>query len=171
MSVIDGLVVWGNSIGNILNQWADMGIFAYALPFLLVFALVYGILWKSKLLGENKGVIVVLALTVGLLSLQFDYVTTFFATIFPYAGIGMSVLLVALILMGLFVDPANKGYNIAFFSVGGLIALIVIISSFVKNEWWGSGGWWWSEYWPALIALLVIIGLVLLVIFASKKQP
>ena len=59
----------GETITNILNTWADIGVFAYLLPFLMIFALVFGILTKSKLLGENKAVHATLALTVGLLAL------------------------------------------------------------------------------------------------------
>ena len=170
MSVITGLVAFGSSIGDILNTWADLGVFAYALPFLLVFALVFGILWKSKILGDNRGVVVVIALTVGLLSLQYDKVPQFFAKIYPYAGMGMSILLVALIMLGLFAKPDEKWFTITFASIGGLIALIVILSALVENEWWGSGSWWWSEYWPAIVAMLIIVGLIVLVIFATKKQ-
>jgi len=169
MGVLTGLASWGNDIGSILQTWADMGVFAYALPFLLVFAIVFGILWKTKMLGENKGVIVVIALAVGLLSLQFNFVPTFFATIFPYAGVGIAVLLVVLILMGLFTPYGHdKAYSLVFYLVGGIIALIVILSSLSSYKWWG--GWWWSEYWPAIVALLVIGGLVAAVIAATGKS-
>ena len=168
MSVISGLAVWGNDIASILNTWADMGIFAYALPFLLIFAVVFGILSATRMFGENKGVNAVVALAVGLMALQFDYVPTFFATIFPYAGVGIGVLLVALILMGLFVTGNEKGWFIAFFIIGAVIALIVILSSLASYEWWG--GNWWYEYWPAIVALLVIGGLVATVIAATKKS-
>ena len=87
---------FGYTITDILNIWADYGVFAYALPFLLIFAIVFGILSKTDILGKNKGVQATIALAVGLLSLQFDYVTNFYATIFPYAGIGISILLVAI---------------------------------------------------------------------------
>ena len=167
MGVITGFVAAGDNIGSILQTWADVGVFAYVLPLLLVFAVVFGILWKSNILGQNKGVIVVIALAVGLLSLQFDYVPTFFATIFPYAGIGIAVLLVVLILMGLFTDQDNKKYMLVFFILGGLIALIVVLSSLASYEWWG--GWWWTEYWPAIVALLVVGGLVAAVIAATNK--
>ena len=32
----------GGAIGNILNIWEQAGIFSYAIPFLLIFALVFG---------------------------------------------------------------------------------------------------------------------------------
>lgn len=168
LSVLSGMVSWGNDIGSILQTWAEMGIFAYALPFLLIFALVFGILWKSQILGDNKGVIVVIALAVGLISLQFDYVPSFFATIFPYAGIGIGILLVVLILMGLFIEGDKKSkYMMVFYIIGAVIALIVVISSLADYSWWG--GWWWTDYWPAIVALLVIGGLVAAIVFSTKK--
>ncbi len=170
LNILTGLVSWGNDIGSILQEWADMGIFAYGLPFLLIFALVFGILWKSQVLGENKGVIVVIALAVGLMSLQFEFVPSFFATIFPYAGVGMAVLLVVLILMGLFVKGHDfeKWYMLAFYVIGGIVALIVILSALGSYEWFGS--YWWNEYWPAIITLLVVGGLIAAIVAGSKKS-
>ena len=89
------------SLTDVMNSWADQGVFAYGLPFLLIFAIIFGVLGKSKLLGDNKGVQATVALAVGLLALQFDLVTNFYATIFPYAGVAISVLVVAIILMAL----------------------------------------------------------------------
>ena len=66
-----------DTITEVLNQWADAGVFAYLLPFLFIFAVVFGILNKTKVLGENKGVQATIALALGLLSLQFDYVSNF----------------------------------------------------------------------------------------------
>ena len=69
-------------IGVILQQWADLGIFFYVLPFLLVFALVYAILYKINIMGgepnDNRGVYSIIALAIALLSLQFDTVPIFF---------------------------------------------------------------------------------------------
>jgi len=168
MSVTGLAIGWGTDIGYILQTWADMGIFAYALPFLLIFAIVFGILQATRMLGENKGVSAVIALAVGLLSLQWNYVPDFFAIIFPYAGVGIGILLVALILMGLFIDPKQRGFMIAFFVIGAVIALIVVLSALSSYDW--LGGWWWDEYWPAIIALLVIGGLVAAVIFSSVRR-
>ena len=47
MSVISGMVVWGNTIQDILIEWENMGIFEYVLPALLIFAIIFGILIVS----------------------------------------------------------------------------------------------------------------------------
>src|SRR3989344_7721104 len=109
------------TITDVLNQWADIGVFAYLLPFLMIFAVVYGILSKTDLLGDNRGVNATIALAIGLLALQFDYVSNFFASIFPYTGIGIAVLLVALILMGLISDSDEKWPKFVWFGIGFII--------------------------------------------------
>ena len=48
VNVITGMVV---SITDVLNTWADLGVFSYVIPFLLIFAVVYAILEKTKILG------------------------------------------------------------------------------------------------------------------------
>jgi len=176
MGALTGLAVIGNDITSILNYLADIGVFAYVLPFLLVFAVVYGILAKTKILenepDKNKGVNAVIAIAIGLLSLQWDYVPLFFARIFPFAGIGISILLVAMILMGLFfkVDHDKDNWQTTtFFVLGALIALIVVFSSFseVGFGFAGGGYWWWDQYGPALITL-VIIGVLIAIVLGGK---
>ena len=65
-------MAWTMNIADVLNQWAQMGIFDYAIPFLLLFAVVYAILDNSSILGNNKGVNAIVALSVGMLSLMND---------------------------------------------------------------------------------------------------
>ena len=150
---------FGYSIGDVLNSWADMGVFAYVLPFLMIFALVYGILSKSKLLGENRGVNATIALAFGLLALQFDYVSGFYASIFPYAGMGLGVLLIAMILGGL-VMGENSGKSWIWFGVGTVIFLFVLFGSLGDTYWLGGTGYGLSEAAPALLAILLVLGVL-----------
>ncbi len=167
MSALTGLYAWGKSIDEILWYWQDIGVFRYALPFLLIFAMVFGILTKSRIFGENKGVNVVIALAVGLLALQFEFVPEFFSTIFPYAGIGIAAILVGLILTGLFHSDKNW-WSYIFFGLGMLTAVIVVLSSLSSYEW--GGGWWWQESWEAIVTFGILIGLMLLVILATRSE-
>ena len=155
------------TITDVLNTWADYGVFAYVLPFLMIFALVYGLLSKSKLLGENRGVHATLALVIGLLALQFDYVSNFFATIFPYAGIGISVLLVALILMGVLTDDEDAAKWI-FFGIGALIFIVVLLYTIYDFQW--LGGYVGIDWWPWIILALVVASAVVGVILGGKKR-
>ena len=85
-------------------QWEQAGFFTYLLPFLLIFALVFGILTQIKLFKDSKSINGIIALVVGLLALQFPMVPQFFSEIFPRLGIGLSIILVIMILLGLFLN-------------------------------------------------------------------
>ena len=94
----------GGTIGNFLYNLETLGFFSYVLPFLMIFAIVFAILEKIGFLGKNKGINFVLALAVALMALQFQFVSYFFAEIFPRLGVLLSILLVAIILLSLFLD-------------------------------------------------------------------
>lgn len=163
------MVTYYNAITDVLNAWADAGVFAYVLPFLMIFAIVYGLINKSKLLGENKGVQATIALAVGLLSLQFDYVANFFAILFPYFGMGIAVLLVALILMG-FVAKDDKT-NWVWFSVGLIIFLVVVLTALSDFSWFGGrGSFFWYDAWPAILAGLLLLGFMAFIIWGGEKK-
>lgn len=159
------------TITNVLNWWEYQGVFAYVLPFLLIFAVIFGILNNSKVLGSNKGVQATVALSIGLLALQFDYVSTFFATIFPYTGMAISVLVVSLILIGI-VSNGKQGESAKWiwFGLGIIAFLVVAINSFADYSWWGSGVGQWVDAWPAIIVAIIILGAMGWVIFGDKKS-
>ncbi|MFA5992388.1 MAG: hypothetical protein WC796_01635 [Candidatus Pacearchaeota archaeon] len=165
-------------IGVILQQWAEMDIFFYVLPFLLIFALVFAILQKVQLMGagagkdpdgytHNRGVSAIIAVCVGLLALQFDSVPVFFSIIFPKLGIGLSIMLVILIFAGYFIDFKTKQAGILFFGVGGVIALIIVMTSFVDYSWWTGG--FWQDNLSAIVAGIIILVFVGVVVGTGGK--
>jgi len=155
-----------NTITDILNTWADFGVFAYILPFLIIFAIVFGLLNKGGLLGKNKAVHATIALAVGLLSLQFDWVSNFFATIFPYAGMGISVLLVALILMGMFIQDKDESKWI-FFGIGAVIFVVVLLYTIYDFNWLGG---YVGQDWTAWIVLILVIGGAITFIILGNRE-
>lgn len=171
LSLISGIILV-NSVGfisaavdmvKILNQWNDSGVFSYMLPFLLVFAMVYGILNKSSILGADaKGVNVILALALGLLSL-FSPFPEFITRMAPNLAIGLSVLLAAMILLGAFMQDTEAGKTITYGLVAvGIIAFLVVTYSSFQGNWTGYN--LWDQYGSALITLLILIGLIAAVV-------
>jgi len=154
------------TITDILNIWQQAGIFAYLIPFLIIFAVVYGILLKTKLLGENRGVLATIALGIGLMSLLNDYVSNFFSSLFPYAGMGIAVLLVALILMGL-VSSEDFSWRI-WFIVGIVCFIAVVLASLNDMRWWMGGQL--GDSWPAILAGLVLLTLMYFIIWGGDKK-
>ena len=160
-------------IGIILQQWADLGIFFYVLPFLLVFALVFAVLQKINILGaegkDNRGINAIIALTISLLSLQFDTVPIFFQIIFPKLGIGLSIILAAMILLGLFVDFKERGgAALILFTIGGVVFIVILLQSFSDFSWWT--GSFWQQNMSAIVAGIIVLVFVLIIVNSGSKS-
>jgi hypothetical protein len=170
----------GGTLGNLLAQWEAAGIFAYALPFLLVFALVFGLLTKMNIFAskasDGKGVNVMIALAVAFMSLQFDVVSMFFSELFPRFGVGLSIILVILIMGGLFM-PSNEESN--WFMIALAVVVFVIIGTVVWNSLgamgWGIGGpglsYFWDRYSAIIIFAVLIIGVIAMVTRGKRSPP
>ncbi len=165
---------YGGAIGSILSQWEQMGMFSYLLPFLLIFALVFGLLAKINIFGTkekpNRTIDAVISLAVSLMSLQFDFVPRFFSEVFPRLGVGLAVLLIAIILLGLFATQ-KTWMTYTFFGIAAVIFITVLVQSSGAIG-WSTSGWLGRVYWPDWIPLIVIIVLIAVVIGASipKKE-
>ena len=158
---------YGGDIGNLLSYWEQIGVFSYVLPFLLIFALVFGIMNQIKIFEQNRAINGIIALVVGLLALQFDFVPIFFSEIFPRLGVGLAILLVAMILMGMFA-PNRTWVTYTFFGIAAIIFLVVLVKTVGWLGWQSS--FFWYNYGGAIIGIgiiLVIIG----VIVASSLPP
>ena len=148
----------GGGIGEMLAMWEQYGFFSYLLPFLLIFALVFGILSRMKLFGENNAISGIIALAVGLMALQFEFVSVFFAEIFPRMGVGLAIFLVVLILAGLFIDPHKAIFRWVLVGIGLIIAIVVLSKTAGAVNWYS--GYWWQENWPLVAGAIVIIALI-----------
>lgn len=159
----------GGSVGNMFAQWEAMGVFSYVLPFLLLFALIFVILSKVPLFKENKGVNAVIALAVALMSLQFNFVSLFFAEIFPTFGIALAIILVVVIVLGFFLDPDKKQFNWIYVVIGIVITAVVVFSSLGSFGYYGgSMGWFWSAYWGEAIGVAIFVALFIWIISSTK---
>ncbi len=171
----------GGAIGNLFAQWEAAGVFTYMLPFLLIFALVFGLLMKLNIFSSGqeklpmKGINAIIALAVALMSLQFNVVSVFFAEIFPRFGIALSIILIILILGGLFI-PTNKTSN--WFMVTLIIIvfgiIIVVIYGSMNALGWGffSGGgfsFFWRQYGALIIFLIIVIAVIATT--TTKRNP
>ena len=156
---------------NLILQLENLGFFTYVLPFLVIFSLVFGILSNVKMFKENKGVTAILALSIGLLALWQGIVPQFFAEIFPRMGVALSVLVVALILVGIFVPMAEHGKkgwgNYIFLGVGGLGFLIALLKSAEAYSWYSGG--WFTENMAMIIVGIILLGAIIAAIASQTR--
>ena len=158
---------YGGNIGSILSYWESIGFFSYVLPFLLIFALIFGVLSRSQIFKENNAINAVIALAVSFMALQFDMVPIFFAEIFPRLGVGLAMVLVALIMVGLFMSSKQIGI---LFWVGAIIFIAILISTSGALGW--SSASFWYENWGWILAIGLAVGGFIWVINSFKpKSP
>jgi hypothetical protein len=158
-------------VGYYLQELAYLDVFYYVLPFLLVFAVVFAILQKTQILGgeESRGINAVIAITIGLLSLQFDKVPLFFRALMPNLAVGLSVILAAILLLGLFFKLDDNRGKYLFMSISGIVAIWVILSSISDYSWW-TGSFWYDNL-PTIIAGVIIIGAIIAVVGGGRRTP
>ena len=160
---------YGGDIGNLLAYWEQVGVFSYVLPFLLIFAVVFGIMMKTRVFGDNRALNAVIALVIGLLALQFELVPIFFSEIFPRVGVALSIILVLLVLAGLFLDPNNKAVNYGLLGVGVIIFLAVLIKTAGYLGWYS--GYWWYANWQRIIPYVIVFVVLAVVINSVGPKP
>ncbi len=160
----------GGAFSEVFAQWEQIGIFSHVLPFLLIFALVFGILTKVKLFKENKAINAIIALVVGLMAIQFGFVSVFFANIFPRVGVALIAILAFFIVIGLFTDETHPTINWILLGISAVVFVIVIVQTGGALGYSWSA--WWSESWPTVMIVGIVIALVVAVIAstAAKKN-
>lgn len=151
------------SMADILFQWENMGVFTFALPFLLVFVIVYGILTSTKFFGDNKGVYVIIALVIGLMALRYDdFFSAFLSELFPRLGVGLAILLTVLILVGIFIGENDHYWRFILIAIGGVIAIAVLWQSAEVMGWdwtssYGSEGVGWILFGVLMIGAIIAV--------------
>jgi len=157
-----------DTITDVLNSWSNMGVFSYVLPFMLLFAVIFAFLEKTGILGKNnKSISVIVSLTISLMALQFEFVSSFFATIFPKFGVGLAIFLVLMLFVGFFIPEGERAKNLGW--IGWVLGIgIVVWATFGFFQWsvaYESGIAWLGDYFWTLVLL---VGMVVLIVLGVK---
>lgn len=164
------MVYYGfTQLDSMIQMWAQFGVFNVLIPFLLIFAVVFAILQKSRVLGAHRGIDAIVAISIGMLSLQWDFMPRFFSELFPRLGMAIAVLLSLIILVGLFITKESRNVYYIILASVAFIIFIVMLSytyggfSFASNS-------WWQQWGGGIIALVVIIGIIVALV-VPKTPP
>lgn len=152
---------------------------SYLLPFALIFTLVFAILQKTKLLGEDKKQIdAIVGLIVGLFLIAFPAARDIVVKLMPFLAVFIAILLVFMLLYG-FVsgkkegDILSKGWKYAFYAIitiSLIIALIVItgywdfLQNYLFNDVTG------TQIWVNGLIIVVIAGALIAVLWDKGKS-
>ncbi|OIO42571.1 hypothetical protein COU56_01645 [Candidatus Pacearchaeota archaeon CG10_big_fil_rev_8_21_14_0_10_31_9] len=149
-------------------------------PFLLVFVLLFAILEKSKILGDEKHQInSIIALVIGLITIAFSWATDVIINLMPFLAISSVVLLVFLILYGFIASTnkdglvLNKNLKTALGVLAGIVVVIALIVA--TGQWSKVYNWMFVDYgsgpiWGNILLVAVSLGALVLVWTSGKNK-
>jgi hypothetical protein len=108
-----------------------LGFFGFLLPWVLTFAIFYGLLVKSKAMGEDQKIIGVVSIVAAFFVIGFGGVAlgTFLKTIFGTAAMVLTGILITIMFVGMSGYDVSKLAESKYLLVGGLsIGIIVFFS-------------------------------------------
>jgi len=156
---------------------ASASVMGYVLPifaFLLVFIVIYALLFKTKVLGDNQAIM----LFVSFILASFFIVRASVVEFIQFSSAWFSVILVVVFFLVALLsflpgkEPLEflgKGNWFSWAVFGVVIALFIISSSYIF-KWtinWGAIKGWFNSSWFGMVLLLVVAALVSFVI--TKK--
>ena len=151
----------------------------YVLPFILVFTLIFAILQKTQLLGEDKKQInSMIGLIVGLILISFPFARDIVVELMPFLAVSAVILLVFMLLYGFIMgkkdgDVLHKGVKIALGIILGLAMVSVLL--FISGYWdpiydLMFGGEGSGQIWINILLVAVIAGAIASVVATKDKD-
>ncbi|MEX0932656.1 MAG: hypothetical protein WDZ77_00970 [Candidatus Pacearchaeota archaeon] len=149
----------------------------FVLPFLLIFFIVFAVLEKTKVLGENKQISALVAFVIGLIFVGVAYPKEVVGNLILFLSVALVVLFVVLILWGFLAGDRAEFSNLpnGIKVVAGIFLFVVLVVGVV----WSTGvdlGFvdflfyqpWSESFWTNAI-FVVLIGAALAFIVRSPK--
>ena len=160
------------NFGDMVNYLVEIGVFDIFLPFLLVFAIVFAILEKTQILGQNKSNISALvAVVVGLLVVVQKGIVETINLFLPRISLIIVVILMGLLLIAMLGGREYRGLRGTTLGVAIVLVIIAIIMALTSSPALGTSFLSPADK-EALLRIGVPIGVFLLVIwFVTSERP
>jgi len=160
---------------TILQHWL---ITKFALPFLLMFVLVFAILEKTKVLGDNKQVNAIIAFVIGLIFVGVAYPKDVVANMILFLTVSLVIVFVALILWG-FAGGISTEKDMFTgkmkWVVGGVVlfavTIAVLFSTGIENQVFDFlfGQSWSESFWTNFLFIGMVAVALAAILFGGKK--
>lgn len=172
-------------VTTFFDKLNDSSLFTFFIPFLLVFAIVFGILSKINLFRKKdadeaeekraRRINMGISLVVGLIFASVSLATNCLSAILPKFAIVITVLLVFYMIMGFIMD-VNDNKSLFNIVLGTLVLVGFLIILFLSSEACGlkvgllSWNWLYGDWWKWVAGVIIIGGLIMWIIKGDKKE-
>ena len=117
-------------IGDIILYLQQLGVYDYFLPFLLIFAIIFAILEKTKILGggtegPKTNINVVVSAVIGLLLVVQQNIVSIINSFLPRASLIIIIILVAMLVISLV--GGGTSYSGGIFSIAVIFILLALV--------------------------------------------
>lgn len=165
------------NFNSMVETLKDSGFFDYALPFLIVFAIVFGFLEKVRIFGSDPkdgsprtNINIVLAILIGLYVVTSTTVVERISIFIPKVGLILIMILAFLLMIASFLGEEPK--------LTGGIFFIAVVFALIATAWAvstedlsiGEFSYYWDNYYQSIVVLIVIIVIMVVVIAGRKKD-
>lgn len=162
---------------SVIATWQEIGVFGVLLPFVLVFALSFAVLQKTKILGDHKNLNVIVSLVLGLLFLQNVYLVEKIQLFLPNVSFAVLVFLALLLLVGVFAGDKLSEWTSKWKWFAVVAATIALVWAFTSDYLGESSDFfaWLSAFSETRIFQYVLLGVIVAVLIAlvaaGDKKP
>lgn len=154
-------------IGGVFEILQDTGFYEYLLPFILVFAILFAILEKTKLMGvdtENNpktNINVVLSFVISLIVIIQTEIVNVINIYLSKMALVIIVILIFMLVLGMLGGDFSTARGVPIFGV--IIAVIAVLWSLTPNM--GLGMPAWLNLSDTAIAWLIVLGVFIVIIW------
>lgn len=119
---------------------------------------------EKKIFGHNKGIHLIVALVIGALGIQSPFLNQFYQELFPRLGIGITIILAVMILVGMFIAKDEKRYwAYGLGGLGVLIAIIIMYQTFSYLGWTYLAGYLGTDAVAWIVLAVLLVGVIIAV--------
>ena len=159
------------SFEELLTQWESWGVFNVIMPFLLFFAIVYSILDKAKILGDNReGINAVIALVIAFIAIRNQVVIQFTSVLFANMAIGIVVLFVLLIFLGFILEPKSQKVWFQFIFIAGALVVFAVVMTKSFSQYLPSADVFSFLLSPQMFVLYFVVAIIAIIAWPKPAK-